>query len=49
MPGKQVTELEALPSFTDTSLLPVHNGAGLKKGLLSKLDEYISTKFCNPN
>lgn len=31
MEGKQVTELDALPSFTDTSLLPVHNGAGLKK------------------
>lgn len=49
MPGKQVTELEALPSFTDTSLLPVHNGAGLKKGLLSKLVEYLGTKFSNPN
>lgn len=49
MPGKQVTELEVLPSFTDTSLLPVHNGAGLKKGLLSKLVEYLGTKFSNPN
>lgn len=49
MAGKQVTELEALPSFTDTSLLPVHNGAGLKKGLLSKLVEYLGTKFSNPN
>lgn len=26
MAGKQVTELDALPSFTDNSLLPVHNG-----------------------
>lgn len=25
MAGKQVTELDALPSFTDTSLVPVHN------------------------
>lgn len=47
--GKQVTELDTLPSFTDTSLLPVHNGAGLKKGLLSKLVEYLGTKFSNPN
>lgn len=49
MPGKQVTELDALPSFTDTSLLPVHNGAGLKKGLLSQLSNYLGTKFSNPN
>lgn len=49
MPGKQVTELEALPSFTDTSLLPVHNGAGLKKGLLSQLANYLGAKFSNPN
>ena len=49
MPGKQVTELDALPSFTDTSLLPVHNGAGLKKGLLSQLATYLGTKFSNPN
>lgn len=49
MAGKQVTELEALPSFTDNSLLPVHNGAGLKKGLLSQLANYLGTKFSNPN
>lgn len=49
MPGKQVTELEALPSFTDNSLLPVHNGAGLKKGLLSQLANYLGNKFSNPN
>lgn len=49
MPGKQVTELEVLPSFTDTSLLPVHNGAGLKKGSLSQLANYLGTKFSNPN
>lgn len=49
MPGKQVTELDALPSFTDTSLLPVHNGAGLKKGLLSQLADYLGNKFSNPN
>ena len=49
MPGKQVTELDALPSFTDTSLLPVHNGAGLKKGLLSQLVSYLGNKFSNPN
>lgn len=47
--GKQVTELDTLPSFTDTSLLPVHNGSGLKKGLLSQLADYIGTKFSNPN
>lgn len=47
--GKQVTELDTLPSFTDTSLLPVHNGAGLKKGSLSQLADYIGTKFSNPN
>lgn len=49
MPGKQVTELDALPSFTDNSLLPVHNGAGLKKGLLSQLVSYLGNKFSNPN
>lgn len=49
MPGKQVTELDVLPSFTDTSLLPVHNGAGLKKGLLSQLANYLGNKFSNPN
>ena len=49
MEGKQVTELDALPSFTDTSLLPVHNGAGLKKGSLSQLANYLGTKFSNPN
>lgn len=49
MAGKQVTELEALPSFTDTSLLPVHNGAGLKKGTLTQLVDYLGTKFSNPN
>lgn len=49
MVGKQVNELDALPSFTDTSLLPVHNGAGLKKGLLSQLTDYLGTKFSNPN
>lgn len=49
MAGKQVTELDALPSFTDASLLPVHNGAGLKKGLLSQLASYLGTKFSNPN
>lgn len=49
MPGKQVTELDVLPSFTDTSLLPVHNGAGLKKGLLSQLVNYLGNKFSNPN
>lgn len=49
MPGKQVTELDALPSFTDTSLLPVHNGAGLKKGLLLQLVSYLGNKFSNPN
>lgn len=47
--GKQVTELDALPSFTDTSLLPVHNGAGLKKGSLSQLANYLGNKFSNPN
>lgn len=49
MAGKQVTELDALPSFTDNSLLPVHNGAGLKKGLLSQLASYLGAKFGNPN
>lgn len=49
MAGKQVTELDALPSFTDDSLLPVHNGAGLKKGLLSQLASYLGNKFSNPN
>lgn len=49
MAGKQVTELDALPSFTDTSLLPVHNGTGLKKGLLSQLADYLGNKFSNPN
>ncbi len=49
MPGKQVTELDTLPSFTDTSLLPVHNGAGLKKGSLTQLADYLGNKFSNPN
>lgn len=49
MPGKQVTELDALPSFTDVSLLPVHNRAGLKKGTLSQLTDYMAEKFSNPN
>lgn len=49
MAGKQVTELDALPSFTDNSLLPVHNGSGLKKGLLSQLAGYLGNKFSNPN
>lgn len=49
MPGKQVTELDTLPSFTDTSLLPVHNGAGLKKGTLTQLADYLGNKFSNPN
>ena len=49
MAGKLVTELDALPSFTDDSLLPVHNGAGLKKGSLSQLANYLGTKFSNPN
>lgn len=49
MPGKQVTELDALPSFTDTSLVPVHNGAGLKKGTLTQLANYLGKKFSNPN
>lgn len=47
--GKQVTELDTLPSFTDMSILPVHNGAGLKKGSLSQLANYLGTKFSNPN
>lgn len=47
--GKQVTELDVLPSFTDTGLLPVHNGAGLKKGTLTQLANYLGTKFSNPN
>lgn len=38
-----------MPSFTDTSLLPVHNGAGLKKGSLSQLANYLGNKFSNPN
>ena len=49
MAGRQVTELDTLPSFTDTSLLPVHNGAGLKKVTLSQLANYLGTKFSNPN
>lgn len=49
MPGKQVTELGTLPSFTDASLLPVHNGAGLKKGTLTQLSNFLGTKFSNPN
>ena len=47
--GKQVTELDALPNFTDISLLPVHNGAGLKKGTLTQLSNFLGTKFSNPN
>lgn len=49
MQGKQVTDLDALPSFTDTSLVPVHNGAGLKRGTLAQLVNYLGNKFSNPN
>lgn len=49
MAGKQVTELDALPSFTDATLLPAHNGAGLKKGTLKQLANYLGMKFSNPN
>ena len=49
MAGKQVTELDALPRFTDASLLPVHNGAGLKKGTLTQLTDYMAKLFSNPN
>lgn len=49
MAGKQIFELDALSSFTDTSLLPVHNGLGLKKGTLTQLANYLGTKFSNPN
>ena len=38
-----------MPNFTDTSLLPVHNRAGLKKGTLSQLTNYMAEKFSNPN
>lgn len=38
-----------MSSFTDTSLLPVHNGMGLKKGTLLQLANYLGTKFSNPN
>lgn len=47
--GKQVTELDALPSFAETNLLLVHNGTGLKKGTLTQLVNYLGTKFSNPN
>ena len=49
MAGKQIFELDALSSFTDTCLVPVHNGTGLKKGLLLQLVNYLGTKFSNPN
>lgn len=49
MAGKQVTELNELYNFTDTSLLPVHNGLGLKKGTLTQLADYLGNKFSNPN
>lgn len=49
MAGKQLPELDELSSFTETSLLPVHNGMGLKKGTLTQLANYLGTKFSNPN
>ncbi len=49
MTGKQLPELDELSSFTETSLLPVHNGMGLKKGTLTQLANYLGTKFSNPN
>lgn len=49
MAGKQLPELDQLSSFTETSLLPVHNGTGLKKGTLTQLANYLGTKFSNPN
>lgn len=49
MAGKQLPELDELSSFTETSILPVHNGMGLKKGTLAQLANYLGTKFSNPN
>ena len=49
MAGKKLTELDALPIYTETSLLPVHNGVGLKKGTIAQLVDYLSNKFSNPN
>ena len=49
MAGKQLPELDELSSFTETSLLPVHNGMGLKKCTLAQLANYLGTKFSNPN
>lgn len=49
MAGKQLPELDELSSFTETSILPVHNGTGLKKGTLTQLANYLGKKFSNPN
>lgn len=49
MAGKQLPELDELSSFTETSLLPVHDGTGLKKGTLTQFANYLGMKFSNPN
>lgn len=46
---KQVNELTALTEFTDTDVVPVHDGNGLKQGTIAQLTENLASKFSNPN
>lgn len=47
--GKQFTDLTKASDLKDIDIIAVHDGNGLKKGLLSQLSNYIGTKFSNPN
>lgn len=47
--GKKITDLTASGSLKDTDLAIVHDGNGTKRSTLTKLSEYIGTKFSNPN
>lgn len=49
MAGKQFTDLTKASALKDSDIIAVHDGNGLKKGLLSQLSNYMGTKFNNPN
>ena len=47
--GKKITDLTESGSLKDTDLAIVHDGNGTKKSTLTQLNEYMGTKFSNPN
>lgn len=47
--GKKITDLTASGSLKDTDLAIIHDGNGTKRSTLTKLSEYMGTKFSNPN